>query len=37
MKTTYNSEYYDYCEKNRLMPTDEGYKIWLKSRIIITK
>lgn len=30
----YNSEYYDYCEQNRLMPTDEGYKIWIKNRII---
>ena len=30
----FSSEFYDYCLKLGLMPTEEGYKMWLKSRII---
>ena len=30
----FSSEYYDYCSKLGLMPTEEGYKVWQKSRII---
>lgn len=37
MADTYNGEYYEYCKQNGLMPTDEGYNIWLISRIIVVR
>lgn len=30
----FSSEYYDYCSELGLMPTEEGYKIWLKNKIV---
>ena len=29
----FSHEYYEYCRKNNLMPTDEGYKIWLSEQM----
>lgn len=33
----YCHEYYEYCSKLNLMPTDEGYRLWLKTRIMLTR
>jgi hypothetical protein len=27
--------YYEYCRKNNLMPTEEGYKIWFEALDIL--
>lgn len=30
-----NDKYYEYCRKNKLIPTEEGYKIWFEELDIL--
>jgi hypothetical protein len=36
-KYSKGSEYYEYCRKNKLMPTEEGYKIWYEKLDILNE